>query len=69
MGTPVRAAVGRLRALGPHASGFADYLSCNTKVRKQTTTVVYGEKHPCVRQWAGRSPASCCAFTAAYTAQ
>ncbi|CAM9144351.1 unnamed protein product [Ectocarpus sp. 6 AP-2014] len=31
MGTPVRAAVGRLRALGPHASGFADYLSCNTK--------------------------------------
>ncbi|CAM9867800.1 unnamed protein product [Ectocarpus sp. 8 AP-2014] len=31
MGTPVRAAVGRLRSLGPHASGFADYLSCNTK--------------------------------------
>ncbi|CAM9312235.1 unnamed protein product [Ectocarpus sp. 12 AP-2014] len=31
MGTPVRIAVGRLRALGPHASGFADYLSCNTK--------------------------------------
>ncbi|CAM9970419.1 unnamed protein product, partial [Ectocarpus sp. 13 AM-2016] len=31
MGTPVRSAVGRLRALGPHASGFADYLSCNTK--------------------------------------
>lgn len=32
MGTPVRAAVGGLRALGPRASIFADFLSCNSKV-------------------------------------